>query len=101
LLNRVNALEIYARKDLLDRNKLAAESVTGNLDRLIHSLEVSVVVTNAGVEVVVDNIWGVKRICRFEGHGASSISRMSLEQSPGKPVVMRRRIDRVAGEISS
>lgn len=93
--------DVLTREDLIDLDELALERVTGEVDGLIEGSKIFVVVTNTSIKVVVDDLRGVKRVCRAELDGSCIVARVSLEDCPGEPVMVGSSIDTVAREVTA
>lgn len=93
--------DILAGEDLGDIDGLTVKCVTGQLDGLVESLEVSFVVTDAGVEVVEGDVGDVERVGRAESDGTSVVTRVSLQDSPSKPVVVNSGVNAVVREVAT
>lgn len=93
--------DILAGEDLGDLEGLTVKGITGQLDGLVESLEVGFIVADAGVEVVEGDVRDVKRVGGAEGDGTSVVTRVSLEDSPGKPVMVNSGVDAVVREVAT
>lgn len=100
-LDLLLGLQIRAGEDFINVNSLAAESVTGKLDRLVESLEVGFVIANAGVEVIEDDIRDVERIRRTQGNLTRCVAGVSFENSPAEPVVLFSDVETVIREVAA
>lgn len=91
--------DVLAGEDLSYLDCLAVKSITGQFDGLIQRLQISFVVANARVKVVEGDVWDIERGRGAEGDSAGVVTRVSLEDGPGKPVVPISCIDTVVREI--
>jgi hypothetical protein len=92
---------VFAREDLIDLDELALERVTGKVNSLVKGSEIFIVVTDTGIKVVVNDLRGVKRVCRAELDGSCIVARVSLEDCPGEPVMVGGSVDTVAREVTA
>jgi len=93
--------DVFAGEDLVDLDELALERVAGEVDGFVESSEVLLVVTDAGVEVVVGDLGGVEGVCGAELDGSCIVARVGFEDRPGEPVVVGGGVDAVAGEVAA
>ena len=88
-------------ENLGDVDELTLEGITGELDGFVEGSKVGVVVADAGVEVVESNLGHVEGIGGLEGDGAGGVAGVSLQDSPGEPVVLVSGVDAVVGEVAA
>lgn len=99
--NGITTLDIGTGKNLGDWDKLALERVTSETNGLSQSGKISIVITRAGVEVVVGDGRDIQGVSRSQGDGASSVARMSLQNSPGEPIMLAGGIVSVTWEVAT
>ncbi|KAI6768571.1 hypothetical protein HG531_010760 [Fusarium graminearum] len=100
-LNILLGLDVVTGESLLGLDGLAGESLAGELNGLVHGLEILVRVTVASVEVVEGDGGGVERVSGAEEDVAGGVAGVSLEDGPGEKVVVDGSVDSVLGEVTS
>ncbi len=90
-----------AGENLRNINGLAGHGVTGKLDGFIQGRQIGVVVADAGVEVVEGDLGHVEGVSGLQGHSPRGVARVSLQDSPGEPVMFVRGVDAVVREVAA
>jgi hypothetical protein len=99
--NLLGSLNILARQDLGDRDELALEGVTGEVDSLSKGSEILLVVASTGVEVVVGDGRHIERVGRLQHDGTGVVTGVGLQDGPREDVVRGGGIVCVTGEVST
>jgi hypothetical protein len=93
----VVALNVGTRQSLVNLDSLGGERLAGKADGLGDRGDILLVVTVAGVEVVVGDLGDIERVGRLELDGSGLVAGVRLEDGPGEPVMVIRCVKCIAG----